>query len=989
MRSIAQGLVVVLAGLVMATPVAGQFGKNKVQYREFDWRVYTSPHFQVHYYPEEEALLPKVVSLAESAYDELSRELDFQIQETTPLIFYKTHSEFEQNNVITGFIPEGVGAFATPVRYRMVLPADLPDRELYALIKHELTHIFQYHILFSGKISRSLATRPPLWLMEGMASYFGEDESTSDKMFLRDAVVNDIIPPITRANVSGFFAYRFGHAAFDYLEERWGSDGVRDFLYEFRNSFGSGVEKALDQAFRIEPEDFDADFRRWLRKSYLPELVSTGEPSDFGRRFYAEDASGSQHISGAISPSGDLVAAFGTPDDEVDIVLFDTRKRRMIRNLTKGFQTEYQYFSVQYFTSGRRLGSDLAFSPDGNRVVAFAKREGGRSLVFVDVLKGGIDEIIDIEVEQPSSPAWSPDGRKIAFAGSQGAQFDIFLLDLTTRQVSNLTNDERYDGGPAWSPDGASVVFSSEVATHDNLFRVDLANPGERIQLTSGEANDVDASFDPDGSRLFFTSDRNGYENIHALDLASGQVVRHTNAVTGCFMPEVLERAEGGKEVVYSGYWRGRFDLYRFELDDPLEKPAEVVPARGGDETPAGSGQTSADSSAVGSEPPLGAGETSAPGAPATFEPPIVVTIDEEAAKDYSPWKLKLEDASVNVGVTDDSLLVSQSIITFSDLLGDRRFYAQFSSVASFSDFNVGLFDLSHRWQWGVQLFDDRAFYLEYVQRSLDELDVDRTRLAFRQTGLAGSLTYPFSFHRRVELSAGFILRKYDFQSFFQDPQTGEITPTVLPREDEYPFVSAAFVTDTTLSDEWGPLTGRRWRISGYYAPDLDDSGVLTSSVSLDVRQYFSLTRRSSIALRLFAGASDGNAPNVFYFGGGDDFRASRYRAFAGDRAFYSNVEFRFPLAGNIALFGALPINGIRGRVFLDIAGSWFDYAGQDFEFWNSDESRLEDAFAAYGWGMSVRFAGLDLHWDFSKAWDGESTLGDGFRTNFWIGRRF
>jgi len=53
---------------------------------------------------------------------------------------------------------------------------------------------------------------------------------------------------------------------FDFMESRWGKDGFRDFVYEYRNSFGSKIDKAIDRAFRIKPEDFDVEFRRWLRK---------------------------------------------------------------------------------------------------------------------------------------------------------------------------------------------------------------------------------------------------------------------------------------------------------------------------------------------------------------------------------------------------------------------------------------------------------------------------------------------------------------------------------------------------------------------------------------------------------------------------------------------------------------------------------------------------------------------------------------------------
>jgi hypothetical protein len=264
--------------LMLPGTAQAQFGKNKIQYQEFDWKIYHSPHFDVYYYTAEEHLLERVVSFAESAYDELSRRFDYQIEQSTPLIFYKTHAEFEQNNIILGFIPEAVGAFATDVRFRMVLPVDMPDSQLHELVLHELTHIFQYHILYGGKVSRTLASQPPTWLIEGMASYYAQDESTDDKMFLRDAVVNDLVPPITQAQGGGFFAYRFGHAVFDFMEERWGDEGVLDFLLEYRSTLGGNIDRALMRAFRVEAEDFDTDFRRWLREKYLPQLIKTGEP---------------------------------------------------------------------------------------------------------------------------------------------------------------------------------------------------------------------------------------------------------------------------------------------------------------------------------------------------------------------------------------------------------------------------------------------------------------------------------------------------------------------------------------------------------------------------------------------------------------------------------------------------------------------------------------------------------------------------------------
>ncbi|HEY9419875.1 MAG TPA: collagenase, partial [Thermoanaerobaculia bacterium] len=622
--------------------VGGGFGKNKIQYREFDWKIYRSPHFNVHYYSAEEPQLQKVVSFAESAYDQLSREFNFQIKDPVPLIYYATHSAFEQNNIILNFIPEGVGAFASPARFRMVLPIDMPDGELMELILHELTHIFQYQMLFQGSLAKAVSTAPPTWFMEGMASYMAKDETERDKMYLRDAVVNDRIPSVTQANFGGFFAYRFGHAVFDFIEERWGRDGFLDFLYEVRNTIGSRVDRAVKRAFKMEPEDFDLEFRRWLRRKYLPQLVETGEPSDFGRLFRIENQrSGSTSLSPAASPSGDLVAALTGYKDDIDIVLYDTKNRRLLRNLTGGFSNEYQYLVSQELSLGRKMGRDLAFSPDGNTLAVFAKREKGRSLLLVDVLNGGLREIIDMpDLEQQSSPAWSPDARTVAFSGWRNGKFDIFQMDLETRTISNVTNDDVFDGAPIYSPDGRSMVFVSAVGEgFQKIFRVDLAQPGSRYTITTGESNENDPVFSPDGRRLYFTSDRGGPENIFSLDLATGELRQYTNVVSGAFMPTVLREPDGKERLVYTGFWKGSFDLYVTDTDESVTEPQTVqIPA----------------------EP---AGEADMPG----FEPDIQVSIDDANKERYGGYKFFLEGAQTVIGVNSDQTYLGQILLSFSD----------------------------------------------------------------------------------------------------------------------------------------------------------------------------------------------------------------------------------------------------------------------------------------------------------------------------------
>ena len=964
------GLSLVVAGAARAQSygaIEGNFGKNKIQYREFQWSLYHSPHFDIYFYPEEKVLLEKVASLAESEYDRLSREFDFQIKEPTPLIFFSTHSEFEQNNVLSGFVPENVGAFASPVRYRMVLPIDLPDQELLQLIGHELTHIFQYHILFGGHLSKALTASPPTWLMEGMASYMGRDEEAREKMYLRDAVVNDTIPPITRVDIQGFLAYRFGHAVFDFIEDRWGKEGFREFVYDYRNTLGGRVDKAIKRAFRIDPDDFDVEFRRWLRKKYLPELVRTGEPGDFGRPFRAGDEDNrAVQISAVASPSGDLVAAFSTVRNDVDVVLFDARKRRVIRSLAAARPTSTSHFRRDSLSAAD--GPNLAFSPDANHVAVLPSGIRGASCSCSTSCTAASTASSPCP-RSSSRSRLGARGKRVAFSADRNGQFDISEVELATGKGSNVTNDEIYDGRPTYSPAGKSIVFSSVVQSGTHLFRVDLADPSKRYQLTSGETNDRDPVFSPDGKRVYYTQDRGGIENVVGITLASGDIRQYTNVVTGCFMPTVLAEPDGSDRLVYSGYWKGRFDLYTIEGMDAIGAAVPTTIAAG----------------------------PAAPMQLAKFEPDIKVTLDPANNDKVKKYKFFLEDAGAEVGVQSDQTFYADTFLSFSDQLGNRRITALFSSVATFSNFEFQYLDLSKRLQWQARVFDDRQFFL--AQDASTGI-IRRGRAAYTESGAAGALIYPLDLYHRFAAELAGIHRDIEFQSFERDID-GNPIPTILPRKDTFPQLSLSLTGDSAIFADYGAIQGRRWRVEGSYAPafgkktalpGITPGSTLTASVLFDGRQYVQISRRSNLALRLFAGASFGNAPTPFYFGGLDTLRGYDFRDFSGDRAAFANIEYRFPL---IDYLGGpfLRFQGIRGRVFFDIGAAYYSYSPVDFKFYDSQAKLFVDGRAAYGWGVTINLLGLDLNWDFSKQYRTPVGLTtnqhDGYRTDFWIGTQF
>jgi Tol biopolymer transport system component len=946
MRTLGRLSLVGLVALLLATPVLGQFGKNKIAYDRFDWQIYHSPHFDIHYYGATEEFLEEIVSYAESAYVKISKDLDHELRFRVPLVVYKTHAEFEQTNITLSELPEAVGAFAEPVQYRMVLPIDMPPAELYALIAHELTHIFQYSILFEGSLGRTIRANPPTWLIEGMASYLADDETNLDRMAIRDAVVNNILPPIQALNVLSFLTYRYGHAVFDFIEEEHGLEGLRTFIFEYRKVLlTNNIGKAIQEALGYDIDEFNRQFNRYLRRKYFPILLEKKSPDDYGTEIGIKRP-GTYTFSPTISPSGELIATLSTLSRfELDVVVLTADDGDKVKNLTKGFTNNYQNLVAEAF-SGRR---DLSWSPTGDQVAVFAKREGRRILLIYNALTGKKEKTLKLgDIAQNASPAFSPDGTKIAFEGNRDGVVDIFEIDVASGEVRNVTQDGFWDSNPWYSPDGESLLYNRRIGDHWKVFSVDRQDPTRKIQLTFGPSSDIQPSYSRDGQRIYFSSDRTpeGIYNIYSLDLTTGTLEQYTDVVGGCFAPTELAERDGERYVAFVSYYRGTFRLYRM----PVMEPEQIVEAE--------------DSVEVAEAEP--------------FQSALQLSVDENQKE---PYKLRwnIDAPLINVGVADDGTFLSNVAVQFSDLLGDHRVQLIGSSVAGFSNFQAIYFNLKKRYRWGGSFFDFRDFFVT-------EFGSDQIQ---RTTGVSAFIQYPFSRYYRIESSVGFTDSTQDL--IVTNPFT--FASGFVEVDEQFATASFEITGDTTRYQSFGAFQGKRFNLGVLYGYNLDSDipdgfNIEEGDIlryTLDFRAYKKATRRSLLAWRLRGIYNDGDRETFHGLGGINQLRGWDYLEFFGSRVAWSNLEFRFPLADELR-FPILAIRQIRGFFFFDVGAAWlredewFDpelnnirispQTGQPikFKFWDSDEDRLQDGRASYGAGFSFFFlGGLQFNWAWSK----------------------
>ncbi|HYS05391.1 MAG TPA: hypothetical protein VEW47_09395 [Candidatus Dormibacteraeota bacterium] len=951
------------------------FGKNKIAYQNFDWHLYKSPHFDVYYYPEEESLLQEVVSDAESQYMRLSQILDHEIKFRIPLIYYKTHAEFEQTNVVLEFLPEFVGAFAEPIENRMVLPMDAPPDKKYSLIGHELTHVFEFSILYQESLSRAFRSNVPGWIMEGLASHLGHDEDNFDRMIIRDAVVNGLIPPIHRVQGVNFIIYRYGQAAFDFIEEKYGSEGIRNFLWEYRKSLlANNVAKPLKDAFGLEADEFDRQFKKFLQKKYLPALLDKKEAEDYGKEIAPKRKTDYEReyvtFSPALSPSGELIAALTTRYEDLDVVIISAKDGKVFRNLTKGFTNKFEYPVYGAF-QGKK---DLTWSPEGDKVAFFARRENERALLIYDAVRGNLDRMISIPgVDDELSPAWSPDGKRVAFEGNKGGQVDLFTYDLDSGEIKNVTQDEFYDGNPAWSPDGQQILYNRRINATEKIFMVDANDPSRKIQLTFGDSLDLQPSFSRDAKKVLYTSDSNGgIFNLCSLSLDNGEIRRYTDVVGGVFTPLELPDEDGKSSLAYTYYGGGLFRLFRMTPGEPeaiirpadqAREPAEILP----------------------------------------FQPPLRLTLDDVKKTKYATRRYHVESApSVLVGVANDGTVLSNAQILLSDLLGDHRQFFDFQSVSTFSNFNYAYLNLKHRWNWAATATDFRDFYV--VNSAAGQ--TFRTRQFSRFTGASFELSYPFNRYYRIGTSAGYYERSID-RPLGVNINTGFTEFAQL--SEKFPLVSWSIDGDTTRFKEFGPYHGQRFQLRQDWAPTLNaggDTSLFRSgpfvNSTLDYRLYRRATSRSLLALRLVGIVGNGRGYNVYSVGGLNQLRGYNYREFFGSRVSFMNLEFRFPLVDALAFpFGV--IRDLRGFLFFDVASAWFgsgqlggtgqtffhstlgsevtdptfsyfvqgpNTPGQGllrrFDFWDSKNGKLGDGRAAYGFGWGFYLGPFEFTWSFA-----------------------
>ncbi|MBI1266419.1 MAG: hypothetical protein GC193_03205 [Cryomorphaceae bacterium] len=914
-----------------------EFGKNRVQYRDFFWQYYPADRFEVYYYQGGKDLAEYTVRSVQANLAQLEDRFDFQLTEKLQIVLYNKQSEFRQSNIgITGDDVYNIGGAARIVGSKLFLYFEGDYLQFENMLRENLSRVIFSQMMYGGDwkqvIKNNTLLSIPKWYEDGLLSYVANPLDPQIMARINDGVIHKKYRRFNR--LEGEDARAGGHAMWKYIADVYGENVIPNILYmtriskniesgflyvlgvslssladEFQiyyeqqvNQYGSGKENPAFKPFLKDAalaekvaQMSDPEQAKWKEENWKRRM---GQLPIKAKRKY-------EYSQFKASPDGRYVAFATHEQGQYKVWLHDKTTRKTKRIAKKDHRLDRiqdnTYPMLTWHPTSKIL--TYVFEAKGRVFLANYNLEEKKNLER-ELFR--IDKVVDL--------AYSADGRKMVFSGVKEGRSDLYLFPIVGNTPEQITFDIYDDLYPRFLSDGNSIIFSSN--RPDDTLRTNVPNaPFDRnldvylLHLNSRKLESVTNT--PDANEIFpFEYDAKHYT-----------FVKETNDKRDRYIASIDSTIARIDTSVHYRYFTVSSQLTNF-ADTPLEY--DFNPKTGkwslifyeNGKAAYYEGDISTDRITRVGEGKKDKSQSSFSGGEylyiESFEEPGEVDIDnyrfeddkDEVAYEKETVTITNKPVTAAVDTTKKEFILPKPrnyrlnfatdyVVSQIDNTFNNRFYQPYTSPTSMFPgisglIKIGISDLFEDYKvvGGFRLSgslqnNDYGAYFEDLSGRIDrryQFQRQATRRIVDQVSIIQVHTHSFEYQFKYPFHE--LLSMRASLIYRQDRSVFLSTdPTNLSRANRFNHNIGArleYVFDNTLSKGLNLYNGTRYKFWGeYYVDPLNRQSDL-SVVGMDIRHYQRIHRNMILALRMSASTSLGAKRLVYYLGGVDNWLFQR-----------------------------------------------------------------------------------------------------------------
>ncbi|WP_051359868.1 PD40 domain-containing protein [Adhaeribacter aquaticus] len=875
------------------------FGRNRIQYKRFNWQFLSTQNFNVYYYDRGKEAAQRTAEHAEKELKRITSLIGYFPYSKTTIILYSSVADLRQSNIGLNEDQYRTGGESLFLKNKLEIAFEGTQTEFKKALSLNITKLLLNDMMYGGSLKEVLQSsymlRLPEWFLSGAAAYIAEGWNVDMDNHMRDMVIKN---KSKRTNT--WFSPNqplAGQSVWNYISERYGYTSIQNILNLTRIT--RDIEVGIASSLNIPYKKFMRDWQQHyitMNTFSDPTLVSL----DKNNQLFRKNSKNVILTQPAYSPDGKRVAYVANDRGRYEIKVVNVGRKKIHTIRKGGYRTPDQKIDYKApllaWKSNQQLNIIEVKRAQPTLAVHYFNRKNNAffaNLKFA-IFGNGTRGILS-QFSQVQNLDYSDDGRMMVMSAVKNGQSDLFLFRGNTRNPEQLTKDLYDDKNVAFLKGRNAIVFSSNrwldsmgtnvpkidrIVDNFDLHVMDLSRNGAYPkQLTSSISNEF-APVPEDEENILYLSEESGIRSIYRYNLVNGNHTRVTSFLqnvkafdySGATKNLTLIAADRGKEFVYnlpnfntSASFNDFKTVRQKTLEERSNRPVAArqnVAKKAPEPTPAPEeSKPTSDSARAGNktiDPKNYEFEADQQKQPARERPvvanPAPAPVAEEMHIDGPiKYDLRFSINKVISSINQDAIMGFGTIfqVGMSDMFEDHRINGGAFIVTDLktSNFFGEYVNLKKRYDVHV------SFRKQAVHKNFTNGPVRYSRNEFTP-----AISYPLTHSISVRLLPRLLHTRYS-TSNIPEPDTVDV----------FASVGGELVYDNSITTGVNMYEGTRMKAGISTYKDLEGTNKNFGFLYLDLRHYQKIHRLIVWANRLSYGQSFGPAAKPYLLGGVDN----------------------------------------------------------------------------------------------------------------------